>query len=328
MIVSSTPSTTPSGDPTPRTTPSTNHPQPTAALAHLTIPGRTAVMGIVNVTPDSFSDGGLWADQDRAIAHALELINAGADIIDIGGESTRPGAERVTEKEELRRVLPVVEALHQEGINTSVDTMRANVAAACAKAGVSMINDVSGGLADTNMHAVMAETQLPVCLMHWRALRFGNAAGAAHHEGGVVADVHHTLADLVDQAVAAGVNPGSIVLDPGLGFAKTAEDNWALLHALPEFIQGEFPILVGASRKRFLSAIRADRGLPGSPTDADPATAAVTAISAHLGAWGVRVHNVPVSRDAVDVAARWRHGQQPTSVKESDNPHIGGPNHG
>jgi len=265
-------------------------------------------MGIVNVTEDSFSDGGQWLDIDRAIGHGRELVAQGADMIDVGGESTRPGATRVDPDVEARRVAPVIEALSQEGIPTSVDTMRASVARAAAEAGVAMINDVSGGLADPEMYRVMADTDLPVCLMHWRTVRFGDAAGTADHGGDVVADVHETLATLVDNALAAGVDRGNIVLDPGLGFAKSREDNWALLHALPEFIDGEFPVLVGASRKRFLSAVRDDRGLHGVPADADPATAAVTAISAQMGAWGVRVHNVPVSRDAVDVAAAWRAG--------------------
>ncbi|MDO5512049.1 dihydropteroate synthase [Corynebacterium sp.] len=277
-------------------------------VADLTVPGRCLVMGIVNVTEDSFSDGGKWLDIDAAIAHGRELVEQGADMIDVGGESTRPGATRVDAAVEASRVAPVIAALAEEGIPTSVDTMRASVAAAAAEAGVSMINDVSGGLADADMYRVMADTGLPVCLMHWRTVQFGDAAGQADHGGDVVADVRDTLARLVDNALAAGVDGDNIVLDPGLGFAKSREDNWALLNHLPEFIAGQFPVLVGASRKRFLSAVRADRGLEGGPADADPATAAVTAISAQMGAWGVRVHNVPVSRDAVDVAALWNGG--------------------
>lgn len=272
----------------------------------LTIPGRCLVMGIVNVTEDSFSDGGRFVEVDLALAHARQLVAEGADMIDVGGESTRPGAVRVDPETELNRVVPVIRALHEEGIHTSVDTMRASVAAASAEAGVSMINDVSGGLADPDMFAVMADAKIPVCLMHWRTVQFGDAAGNADHGGNVVADVHQTLDELVTRALAAGVDKDQIVLDPGLGFAKSREDNWALLNALPEFIGGEFPILVGASRKRFLAGVRRERGLEVTPVDADPATAAVTAVSAHMGAWGVRVHNVPVSRDAVDVAAHWR----------------------
>ena len=277
-------------------------------VADLTLPGRTSVMGIVNVTEDSFSDGGKRLATDDAIAHAHELVKLGADIIDVGAESTRPGATRVPAEVEAERIRPVIRTLHEDGIRTSIDTMRAATAQAAAEEGVDLINDVSGGLADEDMYRVMAETQLPVCLMHWRADAFVNASGAADHGGDVVKDVHQVLAELVDNALAAGVAKEQITLDPGLGFAKTAADNWALLNALPEFIAGEFPILVGASRKRFLREIRADRGLEHSPVDADPATAAVTALSAQAGAWCVRVHEVAVSRDAVDVVARWNHG--------------------
>lgn len=271
----------------------------------LIIPERTAVMGIVNVTEDSFSDGGRWLDIDAAIDHARDLVAAGADIIDVGGESTRPGATRVDPDVERSRVIPVIRTLSEEGIATSIDTMRASVAAAAANAGVKLINDVSGGLADRAMYSVMADTQLPVCLMHWKTVRFGDAAGSADHGGDVVADVHQTLDKLVTSALNAGVKEDNITIDPGLGFAKTQEDNWALLRALPEFIAGPYPVLVGASRKRFLMAVRAARGLQSGPVDADPATAAVTAIAAHMGAWCVRVHEVAVSRDAVDVAALW-----------------------
>lgn len=275
----------------------------------LTVAGRTTVMGIVNVTEDSFSDGGRWLNVDDAVAHARELVRQGADIIDVGAESTRPGATRVPAEVEAQRVRPVIAALHAEGIRTSVDTMRASTALAAAEAGVDMINDVSGGLADPDMYRAMADTGLPVCLMHWRAEAFVNASGAADHGGDVVRDVHTVLGQLADNASAAGVARSNITVDPGLGFAKTAEENWALLNALPEFVAGEFPVLVGASRKRFLTAIRRGRGLAHSPVDADPATAAVTALSAQAGAWCVRVHEVAVSRDAVDVAAAWKGGR-------------------
>ncbi len=269
---------------------------------------RTAVMGIVNVTADSFSDGGKYLATDDAIAHAHELVKQGADIIDVGAESTRPGATRVPAEVEAERIRPVIRTLRDDGIRTSIDTMRAATALAAAEEGVDLINDVSGGLADPDMYKVMAETGLPVCLMHWRAAAFGDASGAADHGGDVVRDVREVLARLTDNAMAAGVAKEQITVDPGLGFAKTAEDNWALLHALPEFIAGEYPVLVGASRKRFLMAIREDRGLAHTPVDADPATAAVTALAAGMGAWCVRVHEVAVSRDAVDVAARWNSG--------------------
>lgn len=277
---------------------------------------RTLVMGIVNVTEDSFSDGGKWIDIDRAIAHGRELVAQGADMIDVGGESTRPGATRVEPEVEKQRVAPVVQALAEEGIVVSVDTMRASVAEAAVEAGALLLNDVSGGLADDNMYSVMADSKVPVCLMHWRTVRFGDAAGSADHNGDVVKDVHATLARLTDNAIKAGVAPELITLDPGLGFAKTPQDNWALLKALPEFIVGDYPILVGASRKRFLAAIREDRGMEHGPHLADPATAAVTALSAQLGAWAVRVHDVPVSRDAVDVAAAWAAGPQYISGSE------------
>ena len=279
------------------------------SIADLSAPtDRTLVMGIVNVTEDSFSDGGKWLAVDDAIAHAHELVAQGADIIDVGGESTRPGATRVDAGVERDRVTPVIKALHEDGILTSVDTMRASVAAASAEAGVDLLNDVSGGLADPDMLRVMGETDLPVCLMHWRTVRFGDAAGAADHGGDVVRDVHNVMDDLVDKALQAGVSENNISIDPGLGFAKTPQDNWALLKALPEFIDGLYPVLVGASRKRFLTGIRKNRDLPAGPTEADPATAAVTALSAQLGAWCVRVHEVAVSRDAVDVAAAWKLG--------------------
>lgn len=277
---------------------------------------RTLVMGIVNVTEDSFSDGGKWIDIDRAIAHGRELVAQGADMIDVGGESTRPGATRVEPEVEKQRVAPVVKALAEEGIVVSVDTMRASVAEAAVEAGALLLNDVSGGLADDNMYSVMADSKVPVCLMHWRTVRFGDAAGSADHNGDVVKDVHDTLARLTDNAIKSGVAPELITLDPGLGFAKTPQDNWALLKALPEFIAEDYPILVGASRKRFLAAIREDRGMKHGPHLADPATAAVTALSAQLGAWAVRVHDVPVSRDAVDVAAAWAAGPQYISGSE------------
>lgn len=278
-------------------------------VADLTTPGRCLVMGIVNVTEDSFSDGGKWLVVDDALRHARRLVAAGADMIDVGGESTRPGATRVAPEVEIARVTPVIKALTEEGIPTSVDTMRAATAAAAADAGVSMINDVSGGLADPDMFSVMGDTDLPVCLMHWRTpgdKEFAEASGAADHGGDVVADAKKLLDELTQRALDAGVSEDNIVLDPGLGFSKTRAENWQLLRALPELIAGKYPVLVGASRKRFLARVRSDRGLDVLPADADGATHAVTAISAHLGAWAVRVHDVAASRDAVDVAAAWR----------------------
>lgn len=269
---------------------------------------RCQIMGIVNVTDDSFSDGGQYNTVDRAVEHAHRLIHQGADIIDVGGESTRPGATRVDPEQERQRITPVIRELAAAGIVTSIDTMRAVTAEAAVEAGVSMINDVSGGMADPHMYRVMAESGLPVCLVHWQTLQFGDASG--EHDGDVVADVHSSLDRLIDNALAAGVAEHNIALDPGLGFAKSAEDNWALLHSLRSFTDGRFPILVGVSRKRFLVAIRGARGLESGPQLADPATAAVTALSAQAGAWAVRVHEVAVSRDSVDVAYAWQTGGQ------------------
>lgn len=279
-----------------------------SSIAQLTVPGRALVMGILNVTEDSFSDGGRWLELDAAVQHARDLVRDGADIVDVGAESTRPGATRVPADVEAARVRPVIEALRAEGIRTSVDTMRASTAAVAAEAGVDLINDVSGGLADPDMYRVMADSGLPVCLMHWRTDEFGSAAGAADHGGDVVADVEKLLRDCVDAAVGAGVERDQIVLDPGIGFAKTAEENWQLLAALPRLCAAGYPVLVGASRKRFLAQVRAARGLAHSPVDADPATAAVSAIAAKMGAWCVRVHEVAATRDAVEVAAAWNAG--------------------
>ena len=270
--------------------------------------GRCAVMGILNVTDDSFSDGGEFIDPGRAVEHAHELVDAGADIVDVGGESTRPGATRVAPEEERARVVPVIERLTTEGIATSGDTMRAETALAAADAGVRLINDVSGGSADEGMLGAMARTGLPVTLMHWRTDAFGDAAGRADHGGDVVADVRDTLKRLAGAALEAGVERANISLDPGLGFAKNAEDNWRLLRALPELVDLGYPLLVGASRKRFLSGVRQDRGIEAGPKDADAATAAVSALSARAGAWAVRVHDVASSRDAVDVELAWRRG--------------------
>ncbi|APT85498.1 dihydropteroate synthase [Corynebacterium aquilae] len=273
----------------------------------MTTPTRCKVMGILNVTTDSFSDGGQFLLVPNALAHADSMLAAGADIIDIGGESTRPGAERVDADTEKQRVLPVVEDLASRGVAVSVDTMRADVAAESVARGATLINDVSGGLADPEMYSVMADARVDVCLMHWQADTFGNAAGAAHQPGHVVDDVRRGLDDLVTRATNAGVDPHRIILDPGLGFAKTAADNWELLNALPEFVNSGFRILIGASRKRFLQAIRDERGAEPAP---DIATTALTALCAHHGAWAVRVHNVADNVDATTVAHRMATGKE------------------
>lgn len=274
-------------------------------------PGRCAVMGIVNITADSFSDGGRHLAPEAALAHARRLVAEGADLLDVGGESTRPGAIRVDRNDEASRVIPLVRALAADGVTVSVDTMRSSVAADALEAGAEIINDVSGGLADPDMLSVVADHGCPVILMHWVTpdeYRAG-AGGRSDHGGDVVASVRDHLARRVDAALSAGVHEGSIVLDPGLGFAKNAADNWALLHGLCSLTGLGFPVLVAASRKRFLGALLAD--VPDEPRAVarrDPATAAITSLSAAAGAWAVRVHDVAPSADAVRVAAAWAAG--------------------
>lgn len=268
---------------------------------------RCLVMGVLNVTDDSFSDGGKWNTFDRAIAHAHDLVDQGADIIDVGGESTRPGATRVSEEQELARVVPVIEALSKEGIATSVDTMRAAVARASAAAGVTILNDVSGGVADPDMFSAMANTGLPVILQHWDVTNFGDAAGDTLAGKDVVAEVLRLLGELVHRAQDAGVKKDNIIIDPGLGFGKSRLADWQLLNALPKLVDTGYPVLIGQSRKRFLGDMRAEyTNDENTAVDRDDATHAVSALSAYHGAWAVRVHSVRGSRDAVEVAARWR----------------------
>ena len=278
---------------------------------------RTLLMGVLNVTADSFSDGGRYLGVDDAIAHGSELAAQGADIVDVGGESTRPGAVRIDPGTEAERVVPVIAALAADGVQVSVDTMRASVAQAALEAGASIINDVSGGRADPDMGAVLADAGVPWILMHWRPAgdaqvtsdrHFTHRVDDADGYRDVVAEVSGELLGQVDAAVAAGVDPHRIILDPGLGFAKTAEHNWALLHALPTLVGLGFPILIGASRKRFLGSLLARDGVDRPPSGRETATAAVSALSAAGGAWGVRVHDVEASRDAIDVATAWRAG--------------------
>ena len=261
-------------------------------------PGRCVVMGVLNVTPDSFSDGGCFADPADAIAHGLAMAAAGADYVDVGGESTRPGADRVDADEECRRVVPVVRELAAAGLQVSVDTTRAEVAEAALRAGAVMVNDVSGGLADKNMADLVAETGVPWVLMHWRG--HSREMYAAARYGDVVTEVRAELAARVEDVVAAGVDPAQLVLDPGLGFAKNAEHNWALLAGLDRIVDLGLPVLVGASRKTFLGRLLA--GPDGTPRPAeqrDAATLATTVLAAEAGAWGVRVHDAGASVDAV-----------------------------
>src|ERR671912_732572 len=255
-------------------------------------------MGVLNVTPDSFSDGGCFADAATAVAHGLDMHAAGADYVDVGGESTRPGADRVDADEECRRVVPVVRELAAAGLRVSVDTTRAEVAEAALAAGAVLVNDVSGGLADGNMARLVAGAGVPWVLMHWRGHSRGMYAAAQY--GDVVTQVCAELTPRVEDVVAAGVAPEQLVLDPGLGFAKRAEHNWALLAGLDRLTALGLPVLVGASRKTFLGRLLA--GPDGAPRPAelrDDATLATTVMAAEAGVWGVRVHDAAASVDAV-----------------------------
>lgn len=271
---------------------------------------RTLVMGILNITPDSFSDGGLWLEPSAALKRAEDLVDQGADLIDIGGESTRPGAERVSAAEELERVVPVIEALAQAGVSVSVDTMRASVACAAIDAGACIVNDVSAGLADPEMLPAVAEAGVPYIAMHWR----GHSATMNAHTDydDVCAEVHAALEQRVQAALDAGIRPDHLVLDPGLGFAKEADHNWALLKALAQFQNLGFPLLIGASRKRFLGALLANsRGEPADMPLRDHGTAAISALCAAQKVWAVRVHEVAPSAAAVRVAQAWELGFAP-----------------
>jgi dihydropteroate synthase len=260
------------------------------------------VMGVLNVTPDSFSDGGRYADLDAAVAHAVDLRADGAHLIDVGGESTRPGAARVDADTERARVLPVVRALAAAGVPMSIDTTRASVAAAALQAGVGLINDVSGGLADPDMARVVVDAGCPWVLMHWRGHARDMTRLASY--GDVVADVVAELTARVEAALAAGVAPEQIIIDPGLGFAKRAEHNWALSARLPELLGLGYPVLFAASRKSYLgSLLAAPDGTP-RPTDRrEAATIATSVLAVAAGVWGVRVHDV---RGTVDALAVWR----------------------
>jgi dihydropteroate synthase len=269
---------------------------------------RCLVMGVVNVTPDSFSDGGHWFGADAAIRHGLDLVAQGADIVDVGGESTRPGAQRVSEEEELRRVGPVVAELVQAGVPVSIDTMRASVAEFALEAGAQLVNDVSGGLADPQMPRLVAAAGVSYVVVHWRGHSHDMYSRAVYTD--LVGEVRAELARRIEAVVAAGVDPGRIVVDPGLGFGKRPEHNWPLLACLADVGQlggRTFPVLVGASRKGFLGLLLAGPDGTPRPLDGrDAATVAVSALAAAAGAWCVRVHQVPANADAVRVAAAWR----------------------
>jgi dihydropteroate synthase len=261
-------------------------------------------MAVLNVTPDSFSDGGRFLDLESATNRGRQQALLGADLIDVGGESTRPGALRVPPDEELARTVPVIKALTAEGIAVSIDTMRADVAVAALDAGAVVVNDVSGGLADPDMLPFMGSVSVPVVLMHWRG-HSADMQTRAHYPKGVVTEVVRELRDRRDAAIEAGVDIGRIVLDPGLGFAKEAEHNWQLLRHLPELVAIGQPVLVGASRKRFLGELLAGDDEPRPATERDDATLAISALSSVAGAWCVRVHDARGNVDAVRVAKAW-----------------------
>ncbi|MDT5070588.1 MAG: dihydropteroate synthase [Mycobacterium sp.] len=262
-------------------------------------------MGVVNVTDDSFSDGGLFLDRDRAVEHGLAMSALGAAIIDVGGESTRPGATRVDADIETARVIPVIKELAGQGITVSIDTMHADVARAALENGAGIVNDVSGGLADPGMGPLLADAGVPWILMHWRSVGAEMPHRAPDYDD-VVADVRTELLRSVDAAVSAGVDPDQLIIDPGLGFAKNAEHNWSLLRALPQLVATGIPVLVGASRKRFLGALLADPdGTARDPAGRETATAVISAMAAQHGVWGVRVHDVRASVDAIKVVGAW-----------------------
>ncbi|MEW1626720.1 dihydropteroate synthase [Streptomyces sp. NPDC089173] len=258
-------------------------------------------MGVVNVTPDSFSDGGRWFDTTAAVKHGLDLVSEGADLVDVGGESTRPGASRVDASEELRRVIPVVKGLASEGVTVSVDTMRARVAEEAVAAGAVLVNDVSGGLADPDMIPAVAAAEVPFVVMHWRGFSESMNSRAVYED--VVAEVLAELRQRMDAVIAGGVAPERVVIDPGLGFAKLAPHDLALVAHLDELHTLGRPLLVAASRKRFLGHVLAGPGATLPPArERDAATAAISALAARAGAWAVRVHEVGATADAVRVA--------------------------
>ena len=267
------------------------------------------VMGVLNVTPDSFSDGGQHFEFDFALIHAREMMAQGADIIDVGGESTRPGADRIAPEEEERRVLSVIETLVADGATVSIDTMNASTARAAIAAGAKIINDVSGGLADPEMFRVAAESGATLIISHWRG--FSDIMDTQNSYNDVARDVTAELQVRVDAALAAGVSRDKLVIDPGLGFAKDLKQNWQLVARLDALESLGLPILVGASRKRFIAGVIE----PDAPAEADNnrrdvATAVLTALLLQRKMWGVRVHNVQLTRDTIRVVAALREGEQ------------------
>ena len=266
-------------------------------------PKRTLVMGIINVTPDSFSDGGENAATESAVMRGIQMIHEGVDIIDIGGESTRPGASRISPEEEKARVLPVLRALADYDTVLSIDTMRAEVAEEAIAAGASIVNDVSGGLADSDMPRLIADVRVPYVVMHWRGFSDSMQKLAVYEV--TAKEVRHELAERIEKLTKAGVEIDQIILDPGLGFAKEPDHNWDVLQAIESFEKLKRPLLVGASRKRFLGTLLNDGEGDRDVKEREAATIAVTTMLAERKVWGVRVHNVRDSRDAIEVVTRW-----------------------
>ena len=269
------------------------------SLANL---NRTLVMGVLNVTPDSFSDGGKFAATETAIAHGKQMFQDGADLVDVGGESTRPGADRISIQEELDRVLPVISELTKSAIPVSIDTMRAEVAEQAVPAGACLVNDVSGGKADPEMFKFLTTNELPYVMMHWRG-HSTEMMNLTNYDD-VVADVCDELQLQVNAAVSAGVAISRIVLDPGIGFAKTTSQNWPLLAQLDVLQDLNLPLLIGASRKKFLGELLAKDGQPRETDEREAATTAITTLMAVQSVWAVRVHDVKSSSDAVRVVSR------------------------
>ncbi len=266
-------------------------------------PKRTLVMGIINVTPDSFSDGGENAATESAVMRGIQMIRDGVDIIDIGGESTRPGAPRISAEEEKARVLPVLRALSDYDTVLSIDTMRAEVAEEAIAAGASIVNDVSGGLADSDMPRLIADVRVPYVVMHWRGFSDSMQKLAVYEV--TAKEVRHELAERIEKLTKAGVEIDQLILDPGLGFAKEPDHNWDVLQAIESFEKLKRPLLVGASRKRFLGTLLNDGEHDRDVKEREAATIAVTTMLAERKVWGVRVHNVRDSRDAIEVVTRW-----------------------
>lgn len=266
-------------------------------------PKRTLVMGIINVTPDSFSDGGENAGTESAVMRGIQMIREGVDIIDIGGESTRPGASRISPEEEKARVLPVLRALADYDTVLSIDTMRAEVAEEAIAAGASIVNDVSGGLADSDMPRLIADVRVPYVVMHWRGFSDSMQKLAVYEV--TAKEIRHELAERIEKLTKAGVEIDQIILDPGLGFAKEPDHNWDVLQAIESFEKLKRPLLVGASRKRFLGRLLNDGESDRDVKEREAATIAVTTMLAERKVWGVRVHNVRDSRDAIEVVTRW-----------------------